>query len=228
VTEPLAQGGPWGAREWSPGGPKEPQEGSWKESGSEKSCESKRRCSLKRRKTNQSKGVLAALREPGGTLGPENGPYSVPGEPREARRAEQDLIDVLKTGRNKEKRGALPRTQENQQKDPRGPPKGPIMNIKGPHWGLIGSLGPSRGPIKILRGPKGLLGGPITNLKGPIGAFRASSGPLGSPIRVLWGSHCDAFGAPSRPLGDPIGALRGHIRELQGTNRTSRAPLQVP
>jgi hypothetical protein len=101
-----------------------------------------------------------ALRGPGGTLGPKNGPYSVPGGPREARRAEQDLIDVLKTGRNKEKRGALPRPQENQQKAPRGPPKGPIMNIKGPHWGPMGSLGPSGGTIKILRGPVGALRGP--------------------------------------------------------------------
>jgi hypothetical protein len=65
-------GGPVGGPESVP---KEPQEESRNRSGSEKGCKSKGRCGLclrkgkKRRKMNQSKGVLAALRDPGVTLG---------------------------------------------------------------------------------------------------------------------------------------------------------------
>jgi hypothetical protein len=50
VTGVTVVTGPWGARrgawEGSPGDPKEPQEGSQKESGSEKGYESKERCGL--------------------------------------------------------------------------------------------------------------------------------------------------------------------------------------
>jgi hypothetical protein len=126
---------------------------------------------------NQSKGVLVAFRGPGGTFGPENGPYSVPGGPREARRAEQDLIDVLKTyldPKRTSKRHHHERAIMNikgshwgpkilKSKIPREPAKGtkgPIMNIKGSHWGPMGSLGPSGGTIKILSGPVGALRGP--------------------------------------------------------------------
>jgi hypothetical protein len=111
-----------------PGGPKEPQEASRKGSDSEKGCESKGRCGLclrkgkKIRKMNQSKGVLVALRNPRGPMGPKNGPYSVPGVPREAIRTKQGLIGVLKKRRNKDKRGALPRPQDSQLKGPDGVP----------------------------------------------------------------------------------------------------------
>jgi hypothetical protein len=72
VVMGLRAQGAHGGPERVPRGPKEPQEGSWKGSSLEKGCESKGRCDLclrigkKRRKMNQSKGVLAALREPGG------------------------------------------------------------------------------------------------------------------------------------------------------------------
>jgi hypothetical protein len=84
VTGVTVVMGPRGARE---GCPKEPQEGYQKASGSEKGCESKGRCGLclrkgkKRRKMNQSKGVMAALRDPGAPWGPKMGPSQSQGGP---------------------------------------------------------------------------------------------------------------------------------------------------
>jgi hypothetical protein len=66
----------------------------------------------KRRKMNQSKGVLVALRNPGG-----------PGRPREVRRTEQG---VLKKGR---KTRGPPWTFKIASK------KVPMRPVRGPHWG---------------------------------------------------------------------------------------------
>jgi hypothetical protein len=78
------------------------------------------------------------------------GPYSVPGELREAKRTEQCLIGVLEKVRKIERRRALGALGRGHTSTPRAKKKSPM----GPLWGPYGALfGPLVGPITNLKGP---------------------------------------------------------------------------
>jgi hypothetical protein len=63
VTGPRAQGGLWGAQE---GAPRSPKKGPGKEAAQKRAVKAKERKGKKRKKMIKSKGVMAALRDPGG------------------------------------------------------------------------------------------------------------------------------------------------------------------
>jgi hypothetical protein len=106
---PRPRGAGGGTGKGPQGASKSPKKSPGKEAAQKRAVKAKEGvvCVLKKRRKEEK------LIKVNGSWRPL-GPYSVPGGPRKARRTGQGLIGVS----NKEKRGALPRPQDSQQKGP--------------------------------------------------------------------------------------------------------------